>query len=225
MQRTRVKICCIRSHEEVALAVAAGADAVGFVGPMPTGPGPVPDELTRDVAARVPAPVAPWLLTSETHAEAIVAHAEFCAVTTVQIVQHVAPEVHADLARIAPWLRRVQVIHVEGRDALDLIAAYGDGPHTYLLDSGRPSVDELGGTGRVHDWSVSADIVKAAAVPVFLAGGLDPANAADAIRTVRPFGLDICSGLRPNTALDPDLLAAFVTAMRRADDEIYHRAA
>lgn len=218
MRRTRVKICCIRDVGEVEMAVAAGADALGIVGPMPSGPGPVDDGTARTLTAAVPAPVAPWLLTSEEEPDAILAHAERCGATTVQIVRHVPPAHHDALAKMAPWLRRVQVIHVEDAAALELVAAYGERPHTFLLDSGRPAAAELGGTGRVHDWAVSARIVAAAARPVFLAGGLGPQNAAEAVRQVRPFGLDICSGLRDASgALVPSLLAAFVAAVDEAD--------
>jgi phosphoribosylanthranilate isomerase len=108
---------------------------------------------------------------------------------------------------------------VEDEGALDLVRAYGGGPHTLLLDSGRPSTQELGGTGRVHDWTVSERCVAAAARPVFLAGGLHPGNVADALRQVRPFGVDVCSGLRPDGKLSDDLLAAFAEAVARADAE------
>jgi len=217
-RRTRVKICCIRDAQEADLAVAAGADAIGLVGPMPGGPGVVDDATARAVAATVPAPVAPWLLTSEEEPEEIVSHAERCGATTVQIVRHVPPEPHDALARIAPWLRRVQVIHVEDEGALDLLAAYGRRPHTFLLDSGRPSAAELGGTGRLHDWAISARCVAAAGRPVFLAGGLTPFNAAEAIGRVGPFGLDVCSSLRDAAGgLDAAALDAFMAAVGRAD--------
>lgn len=200
------------------MAVEAGADAVGLVGPMPGGPGIVDDDTARTVAAAVPAPVAPWLLTAEGEPDAVIAHAERCGATTVQIVRHIPPADHDRMAEAAPWLRRVQVIHVEGEEALDLIADYGTRPHTFLLDSGRPSIAELGGTGRIHDWSISARCVAAAERPVFLAGGLGPENAGDAVRRVAPFGLDVCSGLRDaEGALDATALAAFVAAVEEAD--------
>jgi phosphoribosylanthranilate isomerase len=86
-------------------------------------------------------------------------------------------------------------------------------PHVdaILLDSGNQSltVKELGGTGRVHDWSLSLKIRESINVPLFLAGGLNPGNIADAIRTVRPFGVDVCSGLRTNGHLDQNKLVAF----------------
>ena len=223
--RTRVKVCCIKSPAEAALAIAAGADAVGLVGEMPTGPGIIDEATAERIASGLPAPASPWLLTSHDDAASIAAHAERCAVTTVQIVRHVAPNVHEELAVRAPWLRRVQVVHVEDGSAVDLLADYGDLPHTFLLDSGRPSASELGGTGRIHDWSVSARCVRTASRPVFLAGGLNPNNAGEAIAAVHPFGLDVCSGLRRNDQLDADRLAAFVAAVREADAKVNDRVA
>jgi phosphoribosylanthranilate isomerase len=74
-------------------------------------------------------------------------------------------------------------------------------------------VKELGGTGRRHDWAVSRAIVeRVAPLPVYLAGGLHAGNAAEAVRTVRPFGLDVCSGVRTDGRLDPARAAAFVRA-------------
>jgi phosphoribosylanthranilate isomerase len=85
----------------------------------------------------------------------------------------------------------------------------------FLLDSGNPklAVKELGGTGRVHDWHVSRRVVEAVDRPVFLAGGLAPENAAEAVRRVRPFGLDLCSGVRRKGRLDAGRLAAFFAAI------------
>ena len=219
--RTRIKICCIASPEEAGIAVDAGADALGLVARMPSGPGPIPDSMIASVTAVVPPPVATFLLTSETRADAISAHVRATRPTAVQIVSHIDPAESEKLARLVPHLRRVQVIHVEGPDALDLIPAYAPHVHAFLLDSGRPNaaVAELGGTGRAHDWSVSAAFVRATDRPVFLAGGLSAANVAEAIRRVRPFGLDLCSGVRTGGRLDPGKLAAFMHAARQADAE------
>ncbi|MCR0981744.1 phosphoribosylanthranilate isomerase [Roseomonas populi] len=217
--RTRVKVCCIASAEEAAMAVAAGADALGLVGAMPSGPGPIPDERIAAIATTVPPPVATFLLTSETRAEAISAHIRASGPTAVQIVSHIDPAEAARLAVLEPRVRRVQVIHVGGNDALDLIPAYAPHIHAFLLDSGRPNatVRELGGTGRVHDWAISAEFIRASPLPVFLAGGLTPDNAAEAIRRVRPYGLDLCSGIRTDGRLDPEKLRAFMRAVCSAD--------
>lgn len=219
--RTRIKICCIASREEAALAIGAGVDALGLVARMPSGPGTITDARIAAVAAVVPPPVATFLLTSETSAEAIAAHIRRTSPSTVQIVSHIDPAESARLARLEPHVRRVQVIHVEGPEALALIPGYSPHVHAFLLDSGRPgaAIAELGGTGRAHDWQVSAAFVRAAARPVFLAGGLSAANVADAVRTVRPYGLDVCSGVRTDGRLDAAKLAAFVRAVAQADAE------
>ena len=217
MPRTRIKICCISSMAEAALAVAGGADALGLVGAMPSGPGVITDDAAREIAATVAPPVTAILLTAEDTAAGILAHARLCAVNTVQIVRHVDPSVHDALAAEAPWLRRLQVIHVEGTEALRTVAAYGARRHAFLLDSGRPGAAELGGTGRQHDWAVSAACVREAPRPVFLAGGLGPENAGEAIATVRPYGLDVCSGLRNADGLSASRLGAFMDAVRAAD--------
>lgn len=218
--RTRVKICCIRSIEEARLAVATGADALGLVGDMPSGPGVIGDAKATEIAAIVPPPLASFLLTQEETGEAIADHVRRCAVNVVQVVRHVNPAAHVALAEALPYLRRVQVIHVEDASALDLIPAYAPVVHAFLLDSGTPSaaIPELGGTGRIHDWIISAEFVRRSPHPVFLAGGLNPDNVARAIREVRPYGLDICSGIRDSAyALDPDKLRAFMQAVREED--------
>jgi phosphoribosylanthranilate isomerase len=85
-----------------------------------------------------------------------------------------------------------------------------------LLDSGRPraKLKTLGGTGNTHDWSLSRRIVEAVQLPVFLAGGLNAGNVKDAIKAVRPFGVDICSGVRTDKKLDPLRLNEFFAAVR-----------
>jgi phosphoribosylanthranilate isomerase len=218
-KRTRVKVCCIASVDEARLAIDAGADALGLVGDMPSGPGVIGDARATPIAAMVPPPVATFLLTQEETAEGIAGHVGRVGVSVVQVVRHIEPPEHLRLVELLPYVRRVQVIHVEDRAALDLIPAYAPFVHAFLLDSGTPSskVPELGGTGRVHDWTISAEFVRRSPHPVFLAGGLTPANARGAIQAVQPYGLDLCSGLRTENRLDPEKLTAFMRAVAEAD--------
>jgi phosphoribosylanthranilate isomerase len=219
MRRTRIKICCIQSEAEARLAIANGADALGLVGTMPSGPGPIDDELIAGIAARVPPPVATFLLTSETEAEAIVAHARRCRANTLQLVDRVADEVYPQLRAALPGIKLVQVIHVAGEASVDEAIAAAAHADALLLDSGQPhaAIRVLGGTGRVHDWALSRRIVEAVPCPVFLAGGLRADNVAAAIATVRPFGVDVCTGVRgPDYSLDPDRLEPFVAAVAAA---------
>lgn len=217
--RTRIKICCMASAEEVQLAIRAGADAVGFVGPMPSGPGVIDNATIARLAALVPPPIASFLLTCEVTAAAIARHVDRTHPSTVQIVTRISLSESAKLAELLPATRRVQVIHVEDERALEMIEGYAPYVHAYLLDSGRPSlaIPEFGGTGRTHDWQISAEFVRRSPHPVFLAGGLSPANVREAIHCVRPFGVDLCSGVRTGRRLDPSKLDAFIEAVRQGD--------
>ena len=216
----RIKICCMQSAAEVDLAVRAGADAVGLVSAMPSGPGPIDDDLIARLAACVPAPVATFLLTSFQRADAIVEQHRHCRTSTIQLVDSVEGGTYETLRRAMPGIRLVQVIHVIGPESLNESLAVAAHVDALLLDSGNPrlAVKELGGTGRVHDWSVSRAIREAVDVPVFLAGGLRPDNVREAIQSVGPFALDVCSGVRTDGALDPMKLAAFVEEARAAAD-------
>ncbi len=205
--RTRVKVCCIASLDEARLAVDHGADAIGLVGEMPSGPGPIPNELIARIAASLPPPVASFLLTSETRADFIADHVFGTGASTVQIVNPIDDVQSASLAALLPGTRRVQVIHGDDESALDLIPLFAPYVHAFLLDSGR----------RVQDWSVSAAFVAASPRPVFLAGGLTASNVGDAIRQVRPYAVDVCTGVRRAGHLDPGRLRDFVLAVRAAD--------
>lgn len=209
-----VKICCISSPEEAALAIAAGASALGLVSEMPSGPGVIPETRIRAIAARVPKGIETFLLTSRVRVPEIVEQARRCGTTTVQLVDRLEQGSHDDLRRSLPGVRVVQVVHVTGPDAVQEAVTASRSADALLLDSGNPeaAVKELGGTGRVHDWGLSARIRERIDVPVYLAGGLTADNAAAAVSAVRPYALDVCSGVRTDGRLDADKLVRFVLA-------------
>ncbi|MEM6750952.1 MAG: phosphoribosylanthranilate isomerase [Planctomycetota bacterium] len=217
--RTRVKVCCIGSRQEARVAIDHGADALGLVADMPSGPGVIDDEAITGIAASLPPPIDAFLLTRETQAQRIADHARRTGVRTVQLVDDaVTPETRRELKRSRPTLRIVQVLHVVGEASIERARHAAEHADALLLDSGNPSAatPELGGTGRRHDWSVSRRVVESVEIPVFLAGGLSPDNAARAIEEVRPYGLDVCTGLRTQGRLDPDKLSRFMAAVRSA---------
>ena len=215
---TRVKICCIETEAMARMAIDAGAAALGLVTAMPSGPGVISDDQARRIAALAPPGVATFLLTCETDPAKLVAQVAAAGTNVVQIVDAVAPQAYAALRQALPAVKIVQVIHVEDEAALAEARAVAPLVDGLLLDSGRPkaAIKELGGTGRVHDWQVSRRIVAAVPCPVYLAGGLGPENVADAIRAVRPFGVDLCSGVRTDGLLDPAKLGALMDAVRAA---------
>lgn len=216
--RTRIKICCISSPDEARLAIRLGADALGLVGRMPSGPGVVADELAAQVVRATPPPLATFMLTSEIAVAAILAQQQRVGANTIQLVDAVPAGTYAQLRNALPAVKLVQVIHVIDEWNIDeALKAVADGADALLLDSGNPhlAVKELGGTGRQHNWLVSRQIVAQSPAPVFLAGGLNPDNAREAIETVQPFGLDICSGVRTNGQLDERKLNAFMRVIAR----------
>jgi phosphoribosylanthranilate isomerase len=97
--------------------------------------------------------------------------------------------------------------------SVDLAIKLSESVDALLLDSGNPNlkIKELGGTGRVHNWKLSRQIRDNSKCPIFLAGGLNPDNVKQAIEEVRPYAIDICSGVRTNGALDKNKLSAFMT--------------
>lgn len=214
----RVKICCISSEHEAALAISHGAAALGLVSRMPSGPGVVDEDRITAIIATVPPPIATFLLTSATKADAIIAQQHRMRPTTLQLVDHLTPDVHGALRRALPGTTLVQVVHVEDEGSVHYAQEIAPGVDALLLDSGRLTapVRELGGTGRTHDWSLSRRIRDTCRTPVFLAGGLHAGNVAEAIRTVEPFGLDLCTGVRTEGQLDPRKLGAFMHAVANA---------
>jgi len=208
----RIKICCISSISEALTAIEFGADAIGLVAKMPSGPGPIHDDLIRQIAQAVPPPIATFLLTSETSASGIIKHHQRTNTNTIQIVDLLSDGTYLQIKEALPSVKIVQVIHVIDSRSVDLAIRISESVDALLLDSGNPNlkVKELGGTGRVHNWKLSRQIRDNSKCPVFLAGGLNPNNVRQAIEEVQPFAIDVCSGVRTNGALDRNKLGDFV---------------
>jgi len=187
MKKTHIKICCIGSVEEASLAISAGATALGLVGHM----------------------------TSETDIDQIIQHHSKVNTTTIQIVDELTNGTHVQLKGALPSVKIVQVLHILDETSIEKAIRISKNVDAILLDSGNPNLNtkELGGTGRTHNWEISKTIVEKVEIPVFLAGGLNPENAAKALNDVNPYGLDLCSGVRTNGNLDIDKLTSFFKAI------------
>lgn len=214
----RVKICCISSIEEARMAIRYGASALGLVSEMPSGPGVIDEDLIRKIAARVPPGVSSFLLTCKQDADSIISQQRRCGVNTVQICDRLEKGSYEDLREAMPGISIVQVIHVTDDESLEEAVALAPMVDAILLDSGNQSlaIKELGGTGRTHNWAISRKICEAIDAPVFLAGGINPENIREAVEQVRPFGIDLCSGVRANGRLDELKLAALFKQLRSA---------
>ncbi|MCE8019817.1 phosphoribosylanthranilate isomerase [Halomonas sp. MCCC 1A11036] len=203
--RTRIKFCGLTRERDVADAVAAGADALGFV-LWPGSKRCVDEERLAALAAQVPAFVTRVGLFVDQNAELIARSA-----VHLDLLQFHGDETPAFCAGFGrPWIKALRM-----RDDLDLHAAATayDGAQALLLDAYRPGMP--GGTGETFDWSrIPASLEK----PVILAGGLTADNVADAIECVRPFAVDVSGGVEAEPGCkDPCLLSAFAAAVAEAD--------
>lgn len=215
MNKVKVKICCIQSLEEAKLAIKYGAHAIGLVSEMPSGPGVISEELIKEIASQIPDNIKTFLLTSKLNSSDIISQLKKCGTNTVQLVDTVDKSVYELIRKELPEISIVQVIHVDDLKSIDKskdIEKYVD---AILLDSGNQNkeIKELGGTGRIHNWSISKRIVEEVNVPIYLAGGLNADNIQEAIRIVEPYGVDLCTGVRTNNQLDEEKLKKFFTAL------------
>lgn len=207
----RVKICCIGSVAEAWMAIERGASAVGLVSEMPSGPGVISEDSITEIAETLPPAIGSFLLTCKQAVDSIIDQQQRLRVNTLQLCDRLPAGSHEELRRALPGVSLVQVVHINGPESVEEavdVAGYVD---ALLLDSGNQSlaIKELGGTGRVHDWDLSARIREEVQVPVFLAGGLNQDNVSEAIKKVGPYGVDVCSGVRTNGRLDETKLRGF----------------
>ena len=197
------------------MAIRYGASAIGLVSAMPSGPGPIPEDLIEAIASTIPPGIATFLLTCKQDVEEIIDQQRRLRVNTIQLCDRLERGSHKQLRKALPGISLVQVIHVTGNESVDEAGSVAGVVDAILLDSGNQAlpVKELGGTGRTHDWNLSREIREKVSVPIFLAGGLKSDNVRRAIDAVQPFGVDVCSGVRTNGDLDETKLSAFFAAI------------
>ncbi len=213
----RAKLCGIRSHRDLEIAVHAGADAIGLIcGITHVSEDALRPDEARVLAGRTPPFVSTVLVTHSEEAEEILALADHIGADTIQVHGLATTNTLRTVVERAQGRRVTRAVHVLGPEAVEDALEIADMCHAVLLDS-RTS-DRLGGTGRTHDWSISrrvADALRDVGRPIILAGGLTPENVADAVRTVGPFAVDVNSGVEDSQGDKvPERCAAFVSRAR-----------
>ncbi|MFM7847876.1 MAG: phosphoribosylanthranilate isomerase [Rubrivivax sp.] len=206
MHRTRIKICGLTRETDVDAACAAGADAIGFV-LYAASPRAVSVQRAGELARRLPPFVTPVLLFVNASGDEVRAAA--------QAVPHALLQFHGDetpaqcRAPARPYLRAVRM--GPGVDLLDCAASFSDA-QALLLDA---HVEGYGGGGKVFDWSL---VLPGVARRLVLSGGLNPANVTDGILRVRPWAVDVSSGVEQAKGVkDVGLMRRFCQAVRAAD--------
>jgi len=214
----RIQIAGVSSLEEALAAADAGVDALGFTVRLPTG---VHDDLTeakaRGIIAALPPFVASVAITYVGTAREAVELCRYLGVTTLQL-HGPFPTQELPVLRVGlPHLKIIRAVHVTGPEAVAQARALGRQVDALILDTYDPATGRHGATGKTHDWTISRQIVDGVPVPVILAGGLTPDNVADAIAAVRPWGVDVHTGIeRPDGSRDLDRIRAFVRNARAA---------
>jgi phosphoribosylanthranilate isomerase len=209
MTRTRIKICGITREEDLAAAVAAGADAIGFVFYAPS-PRYVRPERAAQLMAQVPAFVTKVGLFVNAEPQAV---RETMAQVPLDLLQFHGDEDAAYCSAFGrPWIKAARVR--PGFDLLEYASLFAKAPGVsgLLLDA---HVEGYGGGGITFDWTL---IPQNLPLPVILSGGLHPGNIAEAVRTVRPWAVDVSSGVEADRGIkDVQKIIEFIAGVREAD--------
>lgn len=203
----KVKVCGIRTESDLSLLRDAGADLAGFLVADVDSPRAISTREAEHLIDRARGLETVAVDTSGT-ADAAIRKLEATGADHLQLHRDDIPL--RELKDVAGSCSTIQVLHV-GHELPDIriVGNY------VLLDT---RAEELGGTGDTHDWDLSRDFVEECPVPVLLAGGLDPGNVTDAVRRVRPFGVDAASRLDGEDGKDPDRVRRFVHNAKTAQD-------
>ena len=207
--RTRIKVCGITGKEDARAAVAAGADGLGFIF-VKQSPRLVDPDIVRAVTAELPPFVNSIGVFCDEEIEVVEEIINYCHLTLVQLHGAESPEYCKSVS--CPVIKSFSV-HPETES--QELAAYSEVASGFLLDTYHK--DMAGGTGMVFDWKLVEQIQPPG--PVILAGGLNPENVGDAIRLVKPFAVDVNSGVEYQPGRkDTDKLKSFANEVRKADE-------
>ena len=218
----RIKICGIRRRADALLAARLGADAIGvLVGKVHPSSDFISPDQAADILEELPPFVSGVLVSHLPDAEALLQLIERVKPQAVQLHSEIPPEEVKQLRRTQPGLTVLKAIHIRGRNPLKAMVPYSGLVDGVVADSINPLTGQVGGTGLIHDWSVTAELANRLPIPLLLAGGLTDRNVGAAIRRVKPYGVDVNSGVKARDGFkDPRLLERFIQAVRGSVDRV-----
>jgi phosphoribosylanthranilate isomerase len=219
----KIQVAGVSTLEEALFCKSVGVDAIGFTLGLPDGPhDDLTPEKTGAIVSQLPAGLLPVVIT---YVNSAVAACELVEITKAAAIQFHGGISEGELIlfrRSCPDVRTIGRVTVSGQMSTEDAASFKPSLwDAIILDSLDPRNGRKGATGLTHDWSISAKIVRIASVPVILAGGLNPDNVADAIRKVRPQGVDAHTGLEEeNGTRSFDKIKAFAEEALEAFAEL-----
>lgn len=194
-----IQIAGVIDWLEAEMLLSAGCTCLGFPLRLPVNQADLSEEEARDIICRLPSTVLPVLICYEKKAAEIARFADFLGVPAVQLHGGIELAELAALRRYRPNLAVIKslIVRAEAEFQEFVVRMRTQAPYidAFILDSYNSVTGATGATGLVHDWSVSRALVRQCPKPVILAGGLTPANVEQAIKTVRPAGVDAHTGV------------------------------
>lgn len=223
--KVQIYLC---SAKDAAMSAEAGADFIGLVaddkGLLPSSP--INDKMLLSFAevsavfAAVPEGIMRVALTVETQIPQVLEMAEAVRPDVIHLAGPlVPPERIRELRASIPTVKIMQAIAMNGPSPIELALRYQPVCDYFLLDTNDPDRIDVGATGQTHDWNISAELVRRVNIPVILAGGLSPDNVTEAVRTVRPWGVDSfsCTNFKGRyDRKDPEKVRAFIANAKSA---------
>jgi phosphoribosylanthranilate isomerase len=200
------------------MAAELGADAIGLlVGQRHNSPDFISATVARDISRALPPSVEAVLVTHVEDVDELERLLQQSEMTTVQLHSEILPGSVERLRGRLPHLRIFKSINIISVDSVVYPEAFEKLVDGFVLDSINVATDQVGGTGKTHDWSVSRQIItRYPDIPIILAGGLNPENVRSAIEYVHPFGVDVNSGTKASDGFkDPGKMKAFIVQSKR----------
>ena len=191
----RVKICGIRSLDEANGVIEAGADALGFHIELEHSHCPVAAETASGIISKLPPFISSVVVTSESDPKKLLDIMKCTGATTLQLHKGVSPKTVNAVRTVLLNTKIYVAISIISGESIAIAKKFENSADTVILDSINTETGARGGTGKTHDWSISKKIVESTSLPVILAGGLNPGNVVDAIKAVRPYAVDVNSGV------------------------------
>ncbi|MDO8522057.1 MAG: phosphoribosylanthranilate isomerase [bacterium] len=212
-----IKICGIRSEEDALAALAAGADALGFHVGLTGARAPLESENAAKIIAKLPASVSSVMVTSVVESERLIELARATGAKILQLYGDATPETILQVKKalaVQVW----KVLNVADENSIAEAKKYEKAADAIALDTLNKETGVRGGTGRTHDWNISRKIVESISIPVILAGGLNPDNVEEAIKTVNPYAVDVNSGVsNPDGTKDLEKVKLFIERAKRKE--------
>lgn len=214
MNEVRVKICGLTSLRDLQWAVEAGADAVGFVVGVPESPRNISLDDARRLIDATPVFVDPVVVTVYEDLKQLKKIRRILNPRIIQI--HGSICMHDEIRKIFSDAQIIRALHAKNDEIVKFAVETSERFDALLLDSYAPG--KLGGTGKTHDWTLSRRVRDAVyPKPFILAGGLNPKNVKKAICTVRPFAVDVSSGVESSPGVkDSEKIFEFVKKAKEA---------